>query len=398
MATSLSARAPEAPKGARTAKAVRVGDLAWFRALVRAGAVAGGLAALGCGKKLDPEPPLLLVPERPASLRVVQESAEAVLRFPYPSRTVQGAPLTDLTRVTVYREVLPASAGAAPPATPDDAAARAREERLFFARAEKVAELTRKDLDAKTFGADVIHRDPLEKLFTDPRLGKVFLRYGVVATRDARRDSDVSPLVSILPRVPPGPPAELSVVVEETRVRLDWKAPAAKLDGTKPAEVAAYAVYRRDEETPEYVEPLAMVAQGTTYADGTAVLGRKYRYTVRASASATPPLVLGPGALEIPVDTRDIFPPPVPEGVLVLSESSGNRIVWNPVLVDDLSAYHVYRLDPGKAEWARVGAGLKDASHFDRGAPAGARYGVTSVDRAGNESARGEPAIEKGTP
>ena len=42
-----------------------------------------------------------MIPARPEPLRVTQEGSDVVLRFPFPSKTVQGAPLTNLTRVTV---------------------------------------------------------------------------------------------------------------------------------------------------------------------------------------------------------------------------------------------------------------------------------------------------------
>ena len=67
--------------------------------------------------------------------------------------------------MTVYRELLPAPQGAVTPAPPTGAM-REREEKLFAARAEKVRELTRSDLDAATAGGDVVLRDSLSALFS----------------------------------------------------------------------------------------------------------------------------------------------------------------------------------------------------------------------------------------
>jgi hypothetical protein len=89
------------------------------------------------------------------------------------------------------------------------------------------------------------------------------------------------------------------------------------------------------------------------------------------------------------VSTKDVFPPPPPVGVLVLTEEGGNRIVWNPVLASDLKGYRVYRLDAPGATWRKIGDDLKDPVFFDPGAPLGARYRVTAFDQAGNESAPG---------
>src|SRR5262249_51957716 len=95
------------------------------------------------------------------------------------------------------------------------------------------------------------------------------------------------------------------------------------------------------------------------------------------------------------VDTKDVFAPAAPEGLLVLVEAAGSRLVWNPVLSGDLEGYRVYRQDSPGAGWRRIDGKLKEPSYVAPGAPKEARYAVTAVDRTGNESARGEAG---GTP
>ena len=110
------------------------------------------------------------------------------------------------------------------PPPPADAAQREREEKTFQARAEKIAELTPADLDAVTVGSDVVFRDALIPLYREKRIGRVMLRYAVTATRDKKRVSDLSGIVSIVPRVPPDRPLRVVATVEENRVCLDWLA------------------------------------------------------------------------------------------------------------------------------------------------------------------------------
>jgi hypothetical protein len=273
------------------------------------------------------------------------------------------------------------------PPPPADAAQRERDERLFRVRAETVAELSTRDLDAATVGADLVFRDPLVPLYRDKRLGRVLLRYAVTATRDKKRVSELSPIASIVPRVPPDRPLRVVPLVEETRVCLDWWPPAAMLDGATPAVVAGYAVYRRDAADDEFDDqPLGVAIGTTTYVDATVRPGREYVYTVRAAPVADLPLILGPAADPVAVSTRDVFPPPAPEGVLVLAESGGTRLVWNPSLAGDLAFYRVYRLD-GTSR-TRVADQLKDPLFFDAGT-FGKSYEVTAVDKSGNESPPG---------
>src|SRR5664279_2717290 len=349
----------------------------------------------GCGRKLAPEPPLQVLPARVEPVRLSQEGSDVVLRFPYPSKTNGGETLTNLTGVTVYRELLGARESQRPPETPTETAAKEREEKGFRARAEAIQTLSRTELDAATVGPDVVVRDPLAPLFRAGRIGRVFLRYGVTAQRDRKKVSELSPLVALLPRVPPARPFAMVATVEEGRVCLDWRAPDAMLDGTRPAKIAGYAVYRRGAADEEYEDrPLGVVIGATTYVDATVAPDLRYVYTVRAAPVAELPLILGPAADEVPVSTRDVFPPPAPEGVLVLFEAGGARLVWNPSLAPDLASYRVYRRE--KAGWKRIADGLKDPVYFAAeaieggGAPASAgAYGVTAVDKSGNESTMG---------
>ncbi len=349
----------------------------------------------GCGRKIAPEPPLQVLPARVEPVRISQEGSDVVLRFPYPSRTNAGETLTNLTGVTVYRELLGAREGEKPPAMPTEAVAREREEKGFRARAEPIQTLARWEVDAATVGPDVVVRDPLVPLFREGRLGRVFLRYGVTARRDRKKVSALSPLVALFPRVPPDRPFGIVATVEEGRVCLDWRAPVAMLDGTRPAKIAGYAVYRRDAADEEFEDrPLGVAVGATTFVDAAAAPDRRYVYTVRAAPVAELPLILGPAADEVPVSTRDVFAPGAPEGVLVLREGRGVRLVWTPSLAPDLAFYRVYRR--GDGGWRRIADGLTDPVYFDASAfdaggtpyPAGA-YGVTAVDRSGNESPKG---------
>ena len=107
----------------------------------------------GCGRKLPPEAPLLVLPARVEPVRISQEGSDVVLRFPYPTVTNSGSTLTNLTKVTVTREIQSIREGQGIPPPPPDAASRERDEKLFRGRAETVAELSARELDAATAGA-----------------------------------------------------------------------------------------------------------------------------------------------------------------------------------------------------------------------------------------------------
>ena len=350
----------------------------------------GLVLASGCGKKLDPQPPILVVPARPEPLRIHQDGSDVVIRFPRPVRTAQGDPLTSLTKVTIFRELQAAREGARilPPAKGGDE--RTREEKSFRARAEVLKELSRDEMDEWTFGDEVLYRDSLLPLYREKRLGRVLLRYAVTATREKKRVSDLSPVIGILPVVPPGRPLFLRAVVEDKRVCLEWLPPDEMLDGGRPGRAGAYAVYRKDLGQEWYEDPIAVVKDVTSYVDEAVRPDRKYLYTVRGAPAAETPLLLGAPADEVLADTVDVFPPPAPDGLLVLAEQEGVRLVWYPVLAPDLAAYRIYRKESGLPAWTRVADGLKETVFFDGSGQPGAQYGVTAVDLSGNESPRAE--------
>lgn len=74
-------------------------------------------ALLGaCGKKGDPEPPLLPIPQAATDLTVEQRGDELILRFAFPTTTAAGLPLPPLERIEVYELVRPAVLPPPPPA------------------------------------------------------------------------------------------------------------------------------------------------------------------------------------------------------------------------------------------------------------------------------------------
>jgi hypothetical protein len=349
------------------------------------------LLAVECGKRLDPLPPILVVPARPEPIRVIQDGSDVIVRFPLPSRTALGDPLTAFRKVTVYREMQAAREGVRPATAASTGAERGREEKEFRSRSAVLAELSREELEEWTVGDDVFYRDSLLPLYREQRLGRVLLRYAVTATREKKLVSELSPIAGIIPVVPPGHPLFLRATVEENRVCLDWLPPEEMLDGTRPARAGAYAVYRKELSDEWYEDPVATV-KGATFVDDAVRPDRHYLYTVRASPSDEKPAILGPAADEILVDTADVFPPPAPGGFLVLREADGARLVWNPVLVPDFAAYRIYRMEPGAPAWTVVAEGLKETVWFDPGSRPEARYAVAAVDLSGNESPRSEEA------
>jgi hypothetical protein len=371
------------------------------------------LPVLACGKKGDPQPPLPRGPNAVSSLAVEQEGDDAVLTFAFPDRLMNGAPLTDLASIEVYRVVNPPPGltaprrAAAPPAgqsstttvnLPGAAERRAATnervaEEAFYASAQKVATLSLSAIAESTRGASVVYRDPLTPLLA--KEGKPSpLAYAVISVRGQGERSPLSNIAGLTPDIAPEAPTLLPALPEEGRVCLEWLAPESDVLG-RPVEVGGYEVYRRILPQEEYAAPLnAKPVAGTSYVDATAPYGAPLVYTVRAILARNPK-VEGLPAEELAFSYRDVYPPPAPTRLDALSEASRVRLVWTPVDAGDLAGYQVFRAEGDGALTPLTKEPVTDPFFTDEAVAQGKRYRYTvrAVDRAGNQSADSPEAV-----
>ncbi|MGW3493873.1 PA14 domain-containing protein [Streptomyces sp. NPDC001020] len=171
-----------------------------------------------------------------------------------------------------------------------------------------------------------------------------------------------------------------------TSVKYDTATGNAKLTWAKNKEMdlAGYRVYRRLKGASFGTTPLATTAS-TTYTDTTLPkTGATYYYEVRAYDKAGN---ASGGTTDQGVTTVDRTAPASPTGLSAASESEGLRVGWTKVA--DAVSYRVYRATSADGTYAKVGT-TSQVSHLDTSAAEGSTYyyRVTSVDAAGNESAR----------
>ena len=125
------------------------------------------------------------------------------------------------------------------------------------------------------------------------------------------------------------------------------------------------------------------------YLDETTVYGTEYTYRVLAVASDTQQSEISEPATVTPVDT---FAPAVPAGLTASAGLNSIELAWVRNAESDLAGYNVYR-SVGGGPYEKVANLVPTPVYSDMRVEAGKRYGyqVSSVDTAGNESARSEP-------
>lgn len=382
-----------------------------------------------CGKKGDPQPPILLIPAPTTDLTVVQRGDKLLLDFAYPQTTAAGTALPRLAELAVWQLVWQAPAGTAEPLEAD--------EMRFLAGARPVRVLTEEELAAAVEGDRV-------RLTLDvpPPEGEIVgvpaVTLAVKTEGPGGRESAFSNRVTV-PRIDvPVPPTEIVAEGQGRGIRLRWDHPdvagsgedegdpaetdeedteaespeeeappaaeeeeeegeEAEADEETPAAqetdqpgLTGFNVYRRLATERTYGAPLRTVGpRARAFLDESALFGQSYIYTVTAVASRRPVVVESDFAEEVEVVYRDVYPPPVPEGLVALTEGSRVRLVWEASAAPDLAGYRVYRRGPDTQEFRAVTDDPVTETDFtDPDLPAGATYTyqVTAVDRLGNES------------
>jgi len=345
-----------------------------------------------CGKKGDPEPPIRMVPAGTDQLAVVRRGDELLLELPYPQTTAAGTPLPGVSEVAVWQLVWPVPAGAAGPPEVD--------ERRFLVAATPVRVIAAEELPQVVRGDRIALSLPVPEPPAEAAGAAAAVTVAVKTSGPGGEESAFSNRVSFLLTEPPEPPTGLQAQGGPGGVRLAWSWKAEAPEEEEAPGLAGFNVYRRKATERTYGPPLRAVEAGTrTFTDESALFGERYIYAVSAVASRRPVTIESRLAEEVEVDYRDLYPPPVPEGLVALFQMEAQegrvRLVWEASRAPDLAGYLVYRRSPDTQEFLPLTPEPIPATEYqDRDLAAGATYSyrVTAVDRAGNESAPSEVA------
>ncbi len=222
-------------------------------------------------------------------------------------------------------------------------------------------------------------------------------RYYALRVVDARRQraSDFTPPAALRYVPVPMPPTGVAAEVEASRIVLRWTPPAQNADGTAPAALGGYRVYR-SEGGGEARRLNDKPASEPRFEDSDFVFGRAYRYVVRAVA-ATEETAESEDAAALTLEPRDVFPPAAPAGLTAAAGGAVITLLWDPNREPDLAGYKVWRRPAGQTAWTLLTPAPGAGNAYTDMTPARNvryEYAVAAVDAAGNESPRCAPASE----
>lgn len=140
--------------------------------------------------------------------------------------------------------------------------------------------------------------------------------------------------------------------------------------------------------------------------DHDAALDHAYEYTaqrvVKVTLEGHPLEIAGLPSRPVTIDAKDVFPPPVPEGLAAVADEETHAIdlSWRPDSEADLAGYVVYRRDvTAGTGWERISgkAPLVAPAYEDRSVTAGHQYAyaVSAVNANGYESGKSGEVVEE---
>lgn len=296
----------------------------------------------GCGYIGDPLPPALNVPAAVSDLRAVQIGPEIQVKFTVPALAADGVVLDRLDSVELRGGLIP----------PGD---------------------FRPEVWAGTAAAIPVTLDKPGEASVPAKIRPEWIGREIVIAVRAVGPKGKAAAWSNLVVLAVEPPLErpaiagLDNVPEGVRIRVPGG--------------GSYRVYRGVADQPAV---LLAEASGPEYVDRTTQYGTVYGYAIQSTRGAA----LSEMSETARITPVDVFAPATPSNPGAVAGVGSIDVSWDPSTESDLSGYRVYRSVNGGA-W-QVVATVQTPSYTDRAVTAGRKYGyqVTSVDRAGNESAR----------
>jgi hypothetical protein len=322
-----------------------------------------------CGKIGDPLPPIPRAPLTINELSVVQQGSRLILSFPItrPPRSER------LQRIDIFRLIEPESAPLG------------MTQETFAERASVIATIPSEQVPVGS--ATITQVDPL--VLTQQIRGLRY-RYAVRLYNKDGRAADFSNYALITPLTDlAAAPTGLTSQLSQTDLVLTWVPPTANENGTRPANIAGYNLYRKTGDN--LVRLNAQPLQEPRFVERAG----KANLNEAIESNASEPLVFTP---------RDTFPPSAPTSITIASINAQVSLFWPANPEADLAGYNIYRAEDANApttQWIKLNARLHTPTTFrDDRVQVGKTYfyQVTAVDTAGNESARSETKSETVNP
>ena len=290
----------------------------------------------GCARIADPQPPEVFIPRPAIDLAATQSGDSVLLTFALPDQNTDGSPVTTLKNIEVFcitetiKEKLPAF-----PIPP-------LEEKEFLSQAKQVLSIPSAALSSYLHNKTLIIRDTPASSVNSGL--PILFRYSVIFVNNKGQTAGLSNQASIQLISMPSSPKQISVRRTEEAVILKWTPPSENTNGSKPARIAGYNVYRSEQidsysQIPINPAPL-MQAE---FQDSSIESDKTYFYFISTVGNLRDPLAESLPSPAIEINTSDVFPPAPPADFNAIFENSKVVLLWTLSTSSDVSGYRIYR-------------------------------------------------------
>jgi fibronectin type 3 domain-containing protein len=333
-----------------------------------------------CGKVGAPIPPARLT-ERATELTAIQRGSKILLSWAAPNLAKNEKDISYIARVDIYRLVEKQN---------QEAVLDAEE---FEAEAQIIHVLDRAQIEAQaqTLG----HLEFSDTVNLNQAQANTRLRYAVRYVNKRGQQAAFSNSVALVPAALIAlEPTNLEIADQkQDEVTIQWNEPAANVDGSSPAAVAGYNIYR--------VRPNRKIARETlnsepitttSFVDRTFQYKTEYTYIVRTLSQGVNGLIESTDSKSLTFLPVDTFAPIAPDPVSIASANGTISLFWPSSPEKDVVRYNIYRAtteDTAEKDWLKIGSvEAKFVTFRDERVVIDNKYfyRVTAIDRFDNES------------
>jgi len=327
-----------------------------------------------CGKRKPPVPPSERVFQR-VEIEGYQRGNQIHLKWLMPIRNAPNSSILNISSVIVYRLAEPFNS------------TQSLTEEEFAASSTVIANIKIQDSDFARKNSGYI--DKLE--FSGQ---KIRLRYAIRFVNESGSKAAFSNFLLIEPaaRVAQSPTL-LPIAVGQDQILLSWNPPSANVDGSKPANIIGFNVYRSQMTNvpAKLLNPNPVTAN--QFSDLNFEFGTNYQYFVRSvsiGTNAEPIESLESNIIQIL--PKDTFAPMAPTSITLAASPTTISIFFVANPESDLAGYKIFRSENQK-DWESLTQDVLKTNTFqDTRVEKGKTYYyyLIAVDKFGNASDKSE--------
>lgn len=340
------------------------------------------LITTGCGKRKPPLPPIENVAQR-IEISGKQFGDKIILNWQMSVRNASDTNVLNIDRADLYRLI-----------ETEDAPLTLSEEE-FANKSTLIATIPIKDTD---FGKKTLTYTDELKFAGQP----IRLRYAIRFVNSAGQKAAFSNFLIVEPTAKTADsPKSLTAETLEQSINLKWLEPSRNVDGSTPANILGYNIYRFT-DTRENAKLLNQTPiTDANFSDKSFEFNKQYSYFVRTvSLGKEGQPVESLESNTISVLPKDIFAPSAPTAITIAAAPNVLSIFFAVNLEKDIAGYRVYRSTDenlSKSLWLNLIPEILQTNTFqDKSIESGKTYYyyIVAVDKAGNISQPSEIVSE----